>query len=37
MENSNKRRYIVALDQGTTSSRCVIFDNECNIVDIVQK
>ncbi|MCI5744873.1 MAG: glycerol kinase GlpK [Erysipelotrichaceae bacterium] len=32
-----KRRYIVALDQGTTSSRCVIFDNECNIVDVVSK
>lgn len=33
----NKRTYIIALDQGTTSSRCVIFDNYCQIVDIVQK
>lgn len=32
-----KRRYVIALDQGTTSSRCVIFDNSSNIVDIVQK
>lgn len=32
-----KRRYVVALDQGTTSSRCVIFDNNGGIVQIVQK
>ena len=31
------RRYIISLDQGTTSSRCVIFDNDSNIVDIEQK
>ena len=32
-----RRRYIIALDQGTTSSRCVIFDNEGKIVTTVQK
>lgn len=32
-----KRRYIIALDQGTTSSRCVIFDNSSKIVEKVQK
>lgn len=32
-----KRRYIVSLDQGTTSSRCVIFDNFGQTVQIVQK
>jgi len=32
-----KRRYIVSLDQGTTSSRVVIFDNYGQIVTIVQK
>lgn len=34
---SSGRRYIIALDQGTTSSRCVVFDNESNIVEEVQK
>lgn len=32
-----KRRYIVSLDQGTTSSRVVIFDNYGQVVTIVQK
>lgn len=27
-----KNNYIAALDQGTTSSRCLIFDKNCNIV-----
>ena len=31
------KRYIIALDQGTTSSRCVIFDQEQNIVGLAQK
>lgn len=31
------KKYIIALDQGTTSSRAVIFDREQNIVDICQK
>ncbi len=30
-------RYVIALDQGTTSSRCIIFDQRQNIVDIAQK
>lgn len=31
------QQYIVALDQGTTSSRCIIFDQELNIVSTAQK
>ncbi len=30
-------KYIVALDQGTTSSRCMVFDKEQNIVSVAQK
>lgn len=30
-------KYIVALDQGTTSSRCILFDREGNICSIAQK
>ncbi|MBQ7971412.1 MAG: glycerol kinase, partial [Clostridia bacterium] len=30
-------KYIAALDQGTTSSRCIIFDGELNIVAVAQK
>ncbi len=30
-------RYIAALDQGTTSSRCIIFDDESNIISSAQK
>ena len=30
-------KYILALDQGTTSSRAILFDNEQNIVGISQK
>ena len=37
MKGTSKRRYIVSLDQGTTSSRCVIFDNESNVVQIAQQ
>ena len=32
-----KSRYIISLDQGTTSSRAVIFDDESNIKEVVQK
>ncbi len=32
-----KRKYVVALDQGTTSSRCIIFDKELNIMAVAQK
>ncbi len=31
------KKYIVALDQGTTSSRAIIFDKEQNIIEIAQK
>ncbi len=32
-----EKKYIVALDQGTTSSRCMIFDREQNVVSMAQK
>lgn len=31
------KKYIMALDQGTTSSRAIIFDNESNIIAVSQK
>lgn len=31
------KKYIIALDQGTTSSRAIIFDKDQNIIDICQK
>lgn len=31
------KKYIIALDQGTTSSRAIIFDKEQNIIGIAQK
>ena len=30
-------QYIIALDQGTTSSRAILFDKEQNIVELAQK
>ena len=30
-------KYIIALDQGTTSSRAIIFDENQNIVELKQK
>lgn len=30
-------KYIIALDQGTTSSRAIVFDNEQNILGVAQK
>lgn len=30
-------KYIIALDQGTTSSRAIIFDKDQNILDVCQK
>ena len=32
-----EKKYIAALDQGTTSSRCILFDREQNILSIAQK
>ena len=34
---SQTPRYLLALDQGTTSSRAILFDQEQNIVQISQK
>ena len=31
------KKYIMALDQGTTSSRCILFDKSGNICSIAQK
>jgi len=31
------KKYVIALDQGTTSSRTIIFDKEQNIVGVAQK
>lgn len=31
------KKYVIALDQGTTSSRCIVFDHDCNIVEVQQK
>ena len=30
-------KYVMALDQGTTSSRCILFDKQGNIVSMAQK
>lgn len=32
-----KKKYMMALDQGTTSSRCILFDKKGNIVSMAQK
>ena len=32
-----KQQYIMALDQGTTSSRCIIFNKQGEIVSVSQK
>jgi glycerol kinase len=31
------KKYIIALDQGTTSSRCIVFDRDLNIISMAQK
>ena len=31
------KQYVIALDQGTTSSRCIIFDRQQNIVALEQR
>ena len=36
-ESKSHRRYIISLDQGTTSSRAIIFDNNGQVVEVVQK
>lgn len=32
-----EKKYIMALDRGTTSSRCIIFDKDGNIIKVAQK
>lgn len=32
-----KKKYVMALDQGTTSSRCILFDRQGNAVSMAQK
>ncbi len=36
-KDGNMGKYIMALDQGTTSSRCIIYDKKGNIVSVAQK
>ena len=36
-EAHNMKQYVIALDQGTTSSRCIIFDKGQNIVALEQR
>lgn len=31
------KKYVMALDQGTTSSRCILFDKKGNICSMAQK
>jgi glycerol kinase len=35
--SSGQRQYIAAIDQGTTSSRCIVFDHDGRIVSVDQK
>lgn len=35
--NESKKQYIIALDQGTTSSRCILFDREGTVCSVAQK
>lgn len=37
MGNSSAKKYIMALDQGTTSSRCILFDRKGTMCSVVQK
>ena len=30
-------KYVMALDAGTTSNRCILFDREGNMVSVAQK
>ena len=34
---SEKKKYVMAIDQGTTSSRCILFDRKGNICSVAQK
>lgn len=37
MNNQKEEKYIMALDAGTTSNRCILFDRQGNIVSMAQK
>ena len=37
MSNISEKKYIIALDQGTTSSRAIIFDKDTNIIGTAQR
>ena len=37
METSKDKRYILAIDQGTTSSRAMLFDHDGNIAGTAQR
>ncbi|MGL4638166.1 MAG: FGGY family carbohydrate kinase, partial [Shewanella sp.] len=32
-----QKKYVVALDQGTTSSRAIVFDHNANIIHVSQR
>ena len=31
------KEYVMALDQGTTSSRCILFDKKGNLLDLIER
>ncbi|WP_295762372.1 glycerol kinase GlpK [uncultured Oscillibacter sp.] len=33
----NEKRYVIAMDQGTTSSRCILFDRQGSVRSVVQR
>ncbi len=37
MENNSSKKYIMALDQGTTSSRCILFDRNGTMCSVAQR
>lgn len=37
MSKLNDKKYVLAIDQGTTSSRAILFDRDCKIVGMAQK
>lgn len=37
MTDLKNKRYVVALDQGTTSSRAIVFDHDANVVSTAQR
>lgn len=37
MKGNMEQKYVMALDQGTTSSRCILFDKKGNIISMAQR